>query len=194
MGLAEIVEAIRVETDAEIDRRRQATEEKAQTLLEAAAQQAAVAEAQTSTRRDLAARQAADRIENRARLEADRQARAAVEEVFQSALHRVTDRLQGLRNTAEYREILGRQLDDVLADLPDGTVLQVDPRDVDLATEMVADRSGPIRVEPTLACWGGFVLDADDGRRVDNTFEDRLRRAEDLLRMVASIRVEELDR
>lgn len=192
MGVADIVAAIRAETDAEIERRRAATDARVDRLMKGAAEQAAEIRREVEASRDAVARRDAGRIVNRAALEADRAARAAVEEVFQDAVAELVERLRTIRTSRRYPAMFATGLRDALADLPDATHVEVDSRDLDLARRVVSGLDHAPAVDPTLDCWGGFVVTTDDGRSVINTLEDRLARAADLLRLVAAVRVWEL--
>ena len=190
MALADILDAIRAEADADIEAIRAEAENEAAALLTRSGEQARAEEERLSHGRDGAAERQTDRIVNRARLDADRALRAEVEELYLQARRAAIDGLRSLRDTPRYEDILSRFLAECCAVLPDGTALRVDPADEDLARHIVAgSKRADLRVEPTLESSGGVELADDDGRAVLNTFEARLSRAEGALRLVFADRV-----
>jgi V/A-type H+-transporting ATPase subunit E len=184
LALADILDAIRAEAEADISAIREKAEKEAAALLSRAGEQARAEEERLSHVRDEAADRQTDRIVNRARLDADRAFRAEVEELYLQARRVVADELRFLRGTPQYEDILSRFLEECCAALPDATALLVDPADEDLARRIVAGgEQYDLRVEPTLDSSGGVELTDDHGRAVRDTFETRLARAEGVLRL-----------
>jgi vacuolar-type H+-ATPase subunit E/Vma4 len=187
MALGDILEAIRAETAAEIAQVDRAGEASCAAVHTAAATEAAEAERLAAGARRTAGERAHDRIVNRARLAADRQVRAAAEEVYQEAVAAAGRRLAEVRNGPEYAGLLATMIQECIAVLPDARYLEVDPADVALTREIIdRERLHQLRIEPRLTTDGGLVLATDDGRAVVNTFEARLRRADGYLRQLAA--------
>ncbi len=184
MALADILDAIRAEAEADISAIRAKAEKEAAALLTRAGEQARAEEERLSHVRDEAADRQTDRILNRTRLGADRAFRAEVEELYLHARRAAADALRSLRGTPRYEDILSRFLEECRAALPGATALRVDPADEDLARRIVAGgEQCDLRVEPTLDSSGGVELADDHGLAVRDTFETRLARAEGVLRL-----------
>lgn len=187
MALADILNAIRRETEEKIERSRVLGEAEAREVMEEAGREATRVEEETGRSRDAAAVQSHARVVNKARLARDRRLRAGIEAVYQAAIERVRMRLQGIRDTTIYQEMLDRLLEEALERLPAASAVRINPADEDLLTKLLAERGeAQLRVEPVLTCWGGLELASDDGRTVRNTFESRLESAEGQLRLVAT--------
>jgi len=187
LALADILDAIRAEADAEIEAIRVKAESEAAAVLTRASDQAEAEEERLSLVRDRAADRQTDRIVNRARLDADRSFRAEVEELYVQTRRAAADELQSLRGTSRYEDILSSLLAECCAVLPGATVLRVDPADEAVAHRIIANgERSDLRVEATLDSSGGVELVDDDGRVIRNTFEARLARADGLLRLAFS--------
>ena len=189
MALSDILDRIRRETEARIAAIEEDAHGRAATILAEAGRAAAAAEEELAGRRHDEAATACDRIRNRARLESDRELRAAREAIVQQLLTDVAQRLAGLRATGRYEELFGRLANEASRVLPDATVAHVDPRDEERAKELF----GPtVAVVGDLETGGGLVLMSPDGRTVHNTLELRLKRAESHLRRLIAQEVPEL--
>ncbi len=186
MALGDILAAIRSETEVEIARIRSDGEARIAALLERATSEAAAAEEEAASAMDAAAAHRRDQIVNRARLEAERMVRRAVEEVYVDTVEAAEGRIGALRAGDGYEALLGDLLEECLAVLPDARVVEVDPADEALVDRLLADRGiHHMRVDPCLTTAGGVALSTRDGRRVINTFESRRARAERHLRRIA---------
>jgi V/A-type H+-transporting ATPase subunit E len=187
VALDGILTAIRREADAEIDEIRRRGEAERRDLLARAHAEAAVLEEEAACARDERAVRRRDRIVNRAKLMADRELRAAGEAVYQDAVSGAERRLAAFRGTPRYSELMTGLLEESLAVLPDARVLEVDERDTDLlGTLLERRRLHQLEIAPSLHTAGGLAVVTGDGRRVDNTFESRVRRSERYLRQIAA--------
>ena len=124
-------------------------------------------------------RESARRI-GAARVEATNLLREAREESFGQLLVVARSRLDTLRASDRYRDVLRALLEEAHAALPNARVLRVDAIDEARSSEL-ANEYG-LAVEPTLQTSGGLELVADDGRSIRNTFEERVANAEPELR------------
>jgi vacuolar-type H+-ATPase subunit E/Vma4 len=194
MAIGDILAAIRHETETEIRGVAEEAERRTADVLERARIEAAEVEDREAHARDQAAHKAADRIVNQARLNVDRRMREAREELYAEAQRETAARLAGIRAGPDYRAVLDRLIDESRAVLGAGTVIRVDSADAALVTDLMAGRGDGdrIRVDPSLETAGGIELWADDGRRVTNTLEARLEKAEPHLRSLAGQLVPEL--
>lgn len=188
MALADILDAIERQTDAEIAAATREADDKIAGILERGAQEAAAVEAAASDARRDEATAAAERIRNRAHLEADRQLRSARDAIVVDLLAGVRERLARLRDTPGYPQVLRRLISEARIALPAATVVHVDPRDVGRVTELLesqeADRSAKPELHADLETWGGAIATCPDGRSVHNTLELRLQRADPHLRQL----------
>ena len=136
-------------------------------------------------------RESARRI-GAARVEATNLLREAREESFGQLLVVARSRLDTLRASDRYRDVLRALLEEAHAALPNARGLRVDSVDEALASEL-ANEYG-LAVEPTLQTSGGLELVADDGRSIRNTFEERLANAEPELRQAYGNRLAGLEK
>ncbi len=181
MALNDILEAIRLEATAEAAELRSKGKREAESILAQAARAAEQRLTEISTAREEETADAARVVRNRAQLEVNRRLRRAREAVYESALAEVKTRLAAIRDNAHYPQVFTDLVEESRQALPEGRILRVDPRDLELA-ERAADRETRLKVETSLSTWGGVELWTDDGRRVLNTIEARLERAGPQLR------------
>ena len=124
-----------------------------------------------------------------AQLKAKNQLIKAQEETVDEAFKKAEQRLKDLGKQQDYPQVLEVLLDECLDFFPEGEVLvQVRPDDRDLLEKMLAGRGRSFRISDTpLAASGGLVVSSPDGQIVvSNTFESRLERARDHLRLEIS--------
>lgn len=124
-----------------------------------------------------------------AQLKAKNQLIKAQEETVDEAFHKAELRLKDLDKQADYPQILEVLLDECLDFFPQGEVLvQVRPNDRGTLEKMLSDRGRSFRISDTpLAASGGLVVSSPDGQIVvSNTFDSRLERARDHLRLEIS--------
>jgi V/A-type H+-transporting ATPase subunit E len=185
LALADILDAIRAGADAEIETIVTQADEECSALLEHAREQAGTERGRLARSRDAAAERQADRIVNRARLEADRALRSEVEELYVRTRDAASDKLGSLRGTRCYEEVLARLIRECCAALPEATTLRVDPADERVAHRILAgDDRMDLKLEATLQTSGGAGVSGENGRVVRNDFESRLTRADNLLRLI----------
>lgn len=185
MALSDILRAIEEEADAEIRQIDLEAERRIRVELAHAGEAADRVRADELRRRELAVAEESRRILTGARVEADRAVREAREQVYQSLLSRVRARLAAVSETAEYARVLPLLFDECRRILPDARLLRVRPEDADRATA-IAIESGlaDVEVDAGLSTMGGLEMTTADGRRVLNTFEDRLDKADPHLRLL----------
>jgi vacuolar-type H+-ATPase subunit E/Vma4 len=188
MSIEGILSAIRRETEAEVAAITAQSEAEAAARIRAAHEEAARIEEETARGRDAEASSEARRRVRRARLEADQVRRAAREAAFGEALDEVRRRLATLRNEPTYPDVLAALLAEARTALPDAKVARADPADAAVIMAILdgtADGPSPcLEIQPVLSTWGGVELTTDGGRRVVDTLESRLGRAEPHLRRV----------
>lgn len=113
----------------------------------------------------------------------------AQEETVDEAFKVAEKRLAGLSDQPDYPATLGVLLDECLEFFPEGELLvQARLQDRDLIEKMLGTRGRGFRFDETpLAASGGLVVSRSDGQVVvSNTFESRLERARDHLRLEIS--------
>jgi vacuolar-type H+-ATPase subunit E/Vma4 len=185
MALNDILDAIHAEATAEAARLRGKAEREIEAILSQGAEAAEQRRLEVSTARDEETADAARVIRNRARLEVSRRLRNSREAVYQSVLTEVNEQLASIRYIERYPEIFADLVEESRQALPAGQILRVDPEDGQLA-KLAADRDPLLTVEASLSTWGGVELWTEDGRRVLNTIEARLERAEPHLRLAVA--------
>lgn len=193
MALADILAAIRHETEEEIVRIGSAAKDEIAAIEADADAAAMAAQGQASHANDHVAKASEDRIRNRAQLGANRRLREAEEQVFHKALERVRARLDDLVATDRYRLVMGSLVAESREVLPSAMILRVAQADVDLAKSVVeAGQFADCIVEATLEDGRGIELSTNDGRLVRNTLEVRVARAEPHLRRLLAREVPEI--
>jgi V/A-type H+-transporting ATPase subunit E len=112
----------------------------------------------------------------------------AQEETVDEAFRMAEKRLAELNRDQNYPDILKVLLDEVLDFFEGEAVLQVRSDDRSLVESMMADRQRQYRIlEAPLEASGGLVASSPEGEvTVSNTFESRLDRARDKLRLEIS--------
>ena len=113
----------------------------------------------------------------------------AQEETVDEAFRIAEERLAKLYQRQDYPQVLEILLGECLEFFPEGEVLvQVRPTDRDLVEKLMSARQRPYRLSETpLEASGGLVVSNLEGQIVvSNTFESRLVRAKDHLRLQIS--------
>jgi V/A-type H+/Na+-transporting ATPase subunit E len=123
-----------------------------------------------------------------ASLKAKNQLIKAQEETVDEAFRMAEQRLRELHKDESYPAILQILLDEVLDFFEGEVVLQVRPEDRSTVERLMADRKVPFRIsDAPLEASGGLVACSPDGElMVYNTFESRLEKARDKLRLAIS--------
>ncbi len=187
MALDDILRAIRADTDAEIRNSHTASAAEATAIAEAAEAEAERVERDASASLDVVTDREVGHITDRAQLDARRASLGVIELAYQDALVELGARLGTIRNTGAYPDVLARLLAEGLGVLDDATRIIVDPADVELVQAMLTDfTADELAVEPGQSTAGGLDLATDDGRRLHNTFESRLARADGRLRSLVA--------
>lgn len=192
MALGDILEAIRRETDEEIERVLTDGRERIGAILAEAAAAAAAREQEVASSRDEETADAARAIHNRAHLEVARRLRTAHEKLYQAALEQVRQQLSEVRASERYPKIFANLANESRAAIPDGRALVVDPRDHELALRYSRETDDTWEIEATLSSWGGMELHTGDGRKALNTLEARLERAGPSLRQTFAEQVPDI--
>lgn len=179
MALDRILESIEADAEAEIakiragaDARAQAdmAEAEARARLRAAARRARAEEEQKRLRSSLLAEVDADALRELGRARA---------EIASRALSEARARLAALReDPARASLVTAALLREALSWLPGARLVKVDARDAEVAARTLQATGSQAAVSPTLATWGGAILDDGRGATLDNTLEARLSRME----------------
>jgi vacuolar-type H+-ATPase subunit E/Vma4 len=119
-----------------------------------------------------------------ARLAAAATVREAREAAFRELLAEVRRRLESVRDTSSYPEVLRALLLESLSALPGAAVLHVDPRDERTAADLLGELGIELEIAATLDTAGGVELARGDDRVVRNTLEERFANAERALRLL----------
>jgi vacuolar-type H+-ATPase subunit E/Vma4 len=120
----------------------------------------------------------------RARLVAATAVRQARDDSFRECLDDLRGRLEVVRNSSSYPTVLRALLRESLAALPTATVLRVDPRDEQMAAQLLTELGVDLELAATLQTDGGVELEHGEARAVRNTIEHRLANAEPALRLL----------
>lgn len=191
MGLPEILETIRAQSEETAAGIVADAETEAQGVLSRARTEANSEERRLAGSLDDRIRLEQARILSRSLLEAARARRAAREDVYRRVIEAVTERLAELRSSDRYHQLLGSLLDEAMATMPGATTLEIDPSDRVVVDGVISTRNLDITIETEEMPLGGLVLRAP-GRTVDNTLATRLSRADNHLRFVAGEMIPEL--
>lgn len=189
MSLEKILERIRIQSEqksAEIVRQ---AEEEACTLLAQAQLKANAVYEEAFREAQRPAEGECARLLNEARFEADCVLGQTREHFIDTVIHRLRERLACIRESANYAQILGRQLREVLppenGSVParEQMILETDPRDCELMAELLLKAGLPFEIRGTLECMGGVnATSPGRGSTVVNTLDSRLERALPYLR------------
>lgn len=185
MAIEDILSAIEAEAEAEASRIIADAQHQAGEILDQARNEVEGEAERFSHARDDEAAAATRRVISRAHLDAARTRRDARETIYHRALDQAAESLKRLRDRTEYRDVLGRLLEEALAVAPDTKTVWVGEADVDLARDLLDAIGSRGEVKPGEVAWGGVVLTAD-GQTVYNDLSSRLERADDHLRYIAA--------
>ena len=189
MSLEAILEAIRLDGDAQVEAiERHASEQVNEILATAHSEAAEIREAAWNEAVAPASKERA-RVLHRARLESMRILGQRREQLVDASLEQTRAELAGLRAQRIYPDVLCRLLEEALRELA-ATIgetgylrLEADPRDRDLMESMLRHMVLDTSVSYTLDSWGGVNAQSEDGRvAVANNLESRLERALPFLR------------
>lgn len=184
MALEDILATIRTEAEETASDLLAVARAEADQVLERAREEAEREARRLAASLDDRIRQEHSRVLSRARLDAGRARDMAREEIYQSARERVIQRLEEVRTSPDYEGILTALLAEATATMPAIDEVRVDPRDVGLMERIVSNRGLDLAVVPKETPLGG-VLAVADRRAVDNTLATRLERADEHLRYIA---------
>jgi vacuolar-type H+-ATPase subunit E/Vma4 len=191
LGLPEILETIRAESEKTASGLIVEAESEAEEMLSRARDEASSEERRLAGSLDDRIRLERARVLSRGHLDAARVRRAAREDLYADAIEAVIQRLADERSSRGYEGLMGSLLDEALATMPGATTLSVDSGDVAVMERVLASKNLDIEVEARETPLGGLVLMAP-GRTVDNTLATRLARADNHLRFVAGEIIPEL--
>lgn len=106
------------------------------------------------------------------------------EEYLQRALAAARESLAGQRDQVGYPDVLERLVREALEALGEsGARVHVDPRDAACVRASLGHLPDRPEITPDLGTAGGVIVESADGRiLVDNTFDSRLARAEEVYR------------
>ncbi len=109
--------------------------------------------------------------------------------MYQEVRAAAAERLTTLRDTAAYADVFERLFEECVAVMPEARFLEIDPRDGELVHRLLGrHRLHHLQLDASLTTAGGVALATDDGRRIENTLESRMRRGDANLRqLVASM-------
>jgi V/A-type H+/Na+-transporting ATPase subunit E len=119
-----------------------------------------------------------------ARLKAKNLVIEAKEEVLSEALRRAQAEIEALRDRPGYQAILGDLMVEAADRIGGQGVLHVDPRDEKMAKKVLKEKGLSLPVVADIQCAGGvMVSDGEDKVHIINTFEERLKRARERVKL-----------
>ncbi len=121
-----------------------------------------------------------------ARLRAKNLAVGVKESILEQVLEGAREEVQKLRTDPRYSLLMSSLLEEAMAVVGDQGVLHVDPRDREIAERLLAQAGldGRFSIEADLDCSGGLVVSDREGRiNIVNTFDERLKRAKERLKL-----------
>jgi len=189
MSLNDILEAIYLSGEAEVQEIEKRAFEQANELLANAHLKAQQIEEDVSSKEVMPAYRERARICHQARSESLRNVGNAREALVDKALDRARGLLAGIRSDPLYPQLLRSLIQETLTEL-EGTLediqlsqLEADRRDSELLDQILGSLQLNLPVEYGLNCWGGLIGKSNDGRVVIiNTLEARFNRAAPFLR------------
>ena len=119
-----------------------------------------------------------------ARLKAKNLVIEAKEEVLSEALKRAQAEIEALRDKPGYPAIFGDLVVEAVSRIGGEGILHVDPRDEKLAKKVLKEKGLSLPTVADLQCAGGvMVSDNEDRVHIINTFEERLKRARERVKL-----------
>lgn len=176
MGLEEMLNTIRADTEAQYLRTISDAKAEAEKIIAEAKQRSQAIEDQKRIQSQKELQEEKLRSIASARLEAKRKLLAAKEEVLRKYEDEALNYLKEFARSPSYKDFLLKMVDDGVTKIGAGSLVQVNDSDKKLLEN---SRPGDFQVsEKTINTIGGAIISAQDGkRRVDNTlesiFEDR---------------------
>lgn len=186
MALKDLLSALEADAAAETERLRAEAEAEAARIVESAELEARAFERQAAQASNAGLARELDRRRSEATLAAAAIHREAYEWCVAALQGALRARLGALRETDEYPAVLRALIEESVAAVPSASLLRVDPRDAELARDIVHELDHRLELKPELDTLGGVEVSAGDGLTVRNTLEERLRNAEAALRVLAS--------
>lgn len=184
MALADLLAGLEAEAAEEAARLEAETRTEAERIVEAARVEARTLREETVGAEDSELRREAEQRRAQARLEAAAMLREAREEAFETFLAELRGQLGLLRDRADYPAVLSALIRESVAALPAAAILRVDPRDEQLAGDLLRRLDVELEIAATLETVGGVDVSSGDGRSARNTIEERLANAEPALRLL----------
>jgi len=187
MGLETILDEIRASGEAQIEELEEETRTQVNAILAEARMEAQQLEEDHLASASFPANAERARILHRAHLDSLRLVGGVREDLVETAIARVRERLAAFRAEPDASEVLGRLTEEALAQLDMGgagdALLLADPRDMLWLKGFLENAKLDLPVSYELGCWGGLIAKSEDGRVVvTNTLESRLERATFFLR------------
>ncbi len=112
---------------------------------------------------------------------------AAKEEILTETLRRAQEEIERRRSHEDYPEIFSALLKEALDKIGGEGLVHVDPRDEQLARNTLEGMGLSLTVVSDIECSGGVVVsDKENKVHIINTFEERLKRARERLKLTLS--------
>ena len=185
MGLEEILNTIRADTEAQYTKTISDAKAEAGKIIAEAKQrsQAIIEQKRMQSEKDLQE----ERLRSiaSARLEAKRRLLDAKDEVLRKYEDEALRYLKEFAKSPGYKDFLLKMVNDSVTKIGAGAIVQVNDSDEKLLEN---SRTGDFRIsEKTIDCIGGAIVSSQDGkRRVDNTLESIFEERKDDLRLKLS--------
>jgi V/A-type H+-transporting ATPase subunit E len=118
-----------------------------------------------------------------AKTSVDREVNRTKDDVIEDLFDKAHDRLRAVRASKEYNAMFRQLTEEALAQADGALVIHVDPRDLKLAEEVLAQSKADYKLETDLTSQGGLEISAENGRiTISNTLESRADRARRFLK------------
>jgi vacuolar-type H+-ATPase subunit E/Vma4 len=189
LALDDILRALEDKADTRVDAIKAETEQRVQEIMAEVEKDAERTRRTRLKKVEDQIRSEATGIVYSASLKAKNQLIKAQEETVEEAFRIAEQRLADLHKSEDYPKVLEVLLDECLEFFPEGDVLvQVRPEDRGIIEKLLSEKNRPYSLSETpLDASGGVVVSSPEGEiAVSNTFESRLHRAKDHLRLEIS--------
>lgn len=189
MALEDILRALEEKADTRVDVIRNEAQKRVQEILAEVEKEAARTRRQRLKKVEDQIRTEATGIVYSASLRSKNLIIKAQEEAVEAAFKIAQERLRTLHEREDYPRVLEVLLDECLEFFPEGEVLvEVRPGDRDMVVRLLESRQRQYKLSQTpLEASGGLVVSTPDRQiTVSNTFESRLTRAQDHLKLQIS--------
>ena len=189
MALEDMLKALEEEGRAECERILSQAKARADQIIKEAEQEGTSIKQAHMVKAEALLKSERSKILNEASFTVKKAVIQAKDSLISKVFDRISERVQKIRESSEYREVFRKLASEALANTQGKIVISVDKRDEDIAKSILKDLGADYELRTDLECGGGLAVTTVDGRiTFVNTLDSRLDKARAVLKPdVASI-------